>query len=228
MESEQFLFADSCKTLISNKNEIFVSAFPGKIVFGKVNQVGYKKSNFFKFFHFEIFHFFVALTNIFKFLSSENTANKGIILTLDTLEVYYWIGKELVVTNQNQKIIVFGIEENSQSVFEINLKLQELNELIHIVSQTIISCLCLKSIEKQLFENIVQCPTSEIVQLKDYKQCEQFIQKFEKSIKVSIDSIKIPNLIDIVIYYHELLLIVQKLKSMCIGEDTRIEAILEL
>ena len=234
MDSENFNFSNSCKTLISQKSEIFVSAFPGKIIFGNVDQVGYKKLNYFKFNHFELFHFFVALTNIFKFLSDTsdtklNTANKGIILTLNTFEVYYWIVKDVFINNNIQKQIVFGIEKEAKVVFELNLTLKELNELINIIAQTILSCLCLKSIEKQLLENVALQSTEDIIALKNHQMCENFIKNFEEINKFSIDSVQISNLIDLVIYYNELLIVIQKLKSMYNPEvDNRIEAILDL
>lgn len=232
MDSKDFNFSNSCKTLISQNSEIFVSAFPGKIIFGNVNQVGYQKFKYFKFNHFEIFNFFVALTNIFKFLSdstTRNTGNRGVILTLNNFEVYYWMVKDLFINNSNQKQIVFGIEKQSEVVFELNLTLKELNELINIIAQTILSCLCLKSIEKQLLESVTLQSTEDILALKDHKTCEKFIKHFEEINKFSIDSVQISNLLDTVIYYNDLLIIIQKLKSMYNPEvDNRIEAILEL
>lgn len=234
MNCEDFCFEDACKTLACNKKDIFISAFPGQIIFGEVNQIGYKKCKFFKFYHFEIFHFYIALTNIFKFLCSNSESettisNKGVILILNPIEVYYWIGKDYLVNNQNEKLIVFGIEKNSESVYELKFSLNELNELINIFSQSVLSILCIKSIEKQILESVLLEPTSVLITLKDFKSCETLMKSLALKNTLSIDSIQLSNLIDIIIHYNELLIVLQKLKSMHnpVCSNRRLEAILE-
>ena len=41
---EDVEFENTCKTVSSKNSDIFISAFPGKLVFGEVNHNGYKKT----------------------------------------------------------------------------------------------------------------------------------------------------------------------------------------
>ena len=104
-----------------------------------------------------------------------------------------------------------------------------MNELINIFSQSVLSILCLKPIEKQILEILILEPTSVLITLKDFKSCETLITSLTLKNTLLIDSIQLSNLIDIVIYYNELLIVLQKLKSMHnpVDGNRHIEAILE-
>ena len=63
---EDIQLEKSCKTVVFEKSDLFISALPGKIVFGEVSEQKYLKFQYFKFMHFEIFHLYLALVNILK------------------------------------------------------------------------------------------------------------------------------------------------------------------
>ena len=75
-------------------------------------------------------------------------------------------------------------------------------------------CLCLKTIEKELLESASEQTTSEIVSLTSDLQCRQFLNSFKKQRNIKIDSVYLPNLIDILIHYHEIVVLLHKFKSL--------------
>ena len=228
---ENVEFENSCKTLISKKYNIFVSAFPGRIIFGEVNDRGFIKSKYFQFLHFEFFDLYISLLKIVKFfVSEEQTEEKGLILSNEDLS-YYWLGKFILQNNKSTKFVVFAIEFKFETIFELLLQTDQFNDIIKCISETILSCLCLKTIEKAFFDFILKENTSLIVSLKNQKKCKTILEKFKKSSSYKITSVCEPNLIELVIYYNELLIIVQKLRTMInhemCNEDLRITTLLE-
>ena len=138
--------------------------------------------------------------------------------------------------NCSEKVVVFAIEEKFETIYEKLFVNEQINDLIKCISETIFACLCLKPVERELFDFISKESTSLIVSLKDKTKCKSILDKFKKTtIKekcFKITSVCEPNLIELIIYYNELLLIVQKLKSMYKEdfetEELRITTLLEL
>ena len=228
---EDLDFENSCKTIISKKSSVFISAFPGKLVFGEVNCKGFIKSKYFQLLHFELFYLYSNFLNIIKFLvREEDNEDKGLILSKDDV-AYYWCGKKVVENNKPKKVIIFIQEYKFETNFELFFDEEQFNDFIKCISETILACLCLKPIEKAFFEFITKENTTVIVSLKNQKKCKTILEKFKKSTNLKISSILEPNLIDLVNYYIEILIIAQKLKTMfnseCSNEDLRISALLE-
>ena len=128
---EDVEFENTCKTVSSKNSDIFISAFPGKLVFGEVNHNGYKKLKYFRFLHFEIFNLYLALLNIIKYIGSSSNIleDKGIIITKEEV-TYYWLGKLMENNNFSQKVIVFAIEQKFETVFEKLFTIEQINDLI--------------------------------------------------------------------------------------------------
>ena len=87
-------FEESCKTLALTHDSIFLSAFPGNIVFGEVNRTGYKEGKYFKFSFHQLFELYLGLINIIKFFVS-SIDDRGVIIKLNEDLSYCWLGKKL-------------------------------------------------------------------------------------------------------------------------------------
>ena len=193
-----------------------------------MNHKGFIKFKYLQFLHFEFLNLYLAILNIFKFLASEESnilEDKGVIINKEDL-TYFWLGKRVEKDTIVTKSVVFGIEYKLETIYEVLLNIQQFNCFLKCISQTIFACLCLRPVEHALFNFITEEKTPMIVSLKFKSKCKNVLEKFRKS-KYSngfeIPSVAESNLIDIIQYYNELLLIVQKLKSM-INEENNIDA----
>ena len=231
---ENFKFENSCKTVILKTSKLFLSAYPGQIVFGEVNKDGYLYLKSFIFFHFQIFDFYIALLNIIKFLSaSEIEENKGLIQNYNEEIVYFWIGKTVFENNEAKKLILIGIEQQTNIVFELSLNSYEINDLIKCFSEAICASLCLKTIEREFFDFISEENTSTVVSIRNKNKLKILYAKFEKQYNPTKSDILFSNLYELTLHYHELLIIIQKLKTFYNTElnkekeNSRIAALLE-
>jgi hypothetical protein len=229
LKEKEFSFLDTCQTVCLKKSDVFLSSFPGKIVFGEPSSTGFSKLRSFQFKHHEFFNLYLALVQIVQFFANnENTEEKGPILIQDEKIVYFWCGKNVLQGNDVKKIVKFGIECDFNIVFEVILDSEQFNELVSVFSKLMFSCLCLKSFEKEFLENLTnELTITNLVELQA-KENQKSILKKTKLNKI-VNSINEQNLLDLVLYYNEFLILFKKIKSLIysdILELNRIEAIL--
>ena len=95
---EDISLENNCKCIAFEYSDLFICAFPGKIVFGEVCCQDFVQHRYFKFLHFEIFNLYLALVNILNFLVSEEDEiePKGLILQLTNDILYFWQGKKVI------------------------------------------------------------------------------------------------------------------------------------
>lgn len=224
-------FADSCQTLSLKTSDIFISSFPGKIVFGEPNCKGYKTGKTFQYRHSEFFSLYTSIVKIVQYLAvTSNNQDKGVILTRNAKTVYFWIGTciEEPESRETEKAVKLGIELNSNIIFEVILNSEQLNELIYAFSLLMFSCLCLKSNEREFLENVTnELSIVNIINIKKQRESRTYIKKVIK--ERQIDSVTSENLYQLLIYYNEIIILYKKIKSLHnseINEDRRIEAIL--
>ena len=208
---ESLSVSESCQTIGLHKENLFISAFPGKIVIGQIVNFTYKSNKCFSFFFYELLQLYLSIVPIITFFSSDanNVKDKGEILSRDNELLYYWIGKTFIVDKSEQKVVKIGIQFKNDIIFEIVLTSSELNNLIFCLPQTILSSLCLKDTERSCMEFLTEQSTVIIVSISDKKKCEQFIKK-----NFVIDSVLKPTIRDLFLYYHEILLLIHKLKTL--------------
>ena len=222
--------SNSCKTIVLKTTNLFISAFPGKLVFGSISVEHYLKFNFFQFFVFDLLNLYICLVNIIKKISSSSEEDcDGVIVKINPELSYLWSISPKTINEDNQFHVLFTVELKSKLVYQIDLNLDQLNDLINGLSETIIPCLSFKNLERQFFEFVSKQQISEIVHLNGPK-ATLFLNDFKEEKEIEIDIITQPNLIDIVVYYKELIIIYKKLKSLVrpIESDTRIDAILSV
>ena len=233
MDLPEIKFSESCKTIACKQQNIFISAFPGKIVFGDVCSTGYKQSRYFKFEFYQMCELYISLINIINFLvSSEKTSERHLIIKINETTNYFWLGNTVLVDKKESKVVQFGIESQSDVKFKIDFNGEQLNNLIKYISEMILPCLCLQSNQRQIFQSVIKQSISVIVSLNNYQTCQKYLQNEQQKSNLKIDDITLPNLIDELIYYNELLLIIYKIKSLHNSEITvagsiRIQAILD-
>ena len=75
-KEEVLKFCDSCLNLSLRQKDHFISAFPGKIVFGKCNPLGYTKKKYFEFKIFDLYKLYLAIFDIIKYFSGETILEK--------------------------------------------------------------------------------------------------------------------------------------------------------
>ena len=93
------------------------------------------------------------------------------------------------------------------------------------LSETILPSLCLKTVERQFFEYVSDQEISIIVNLDKLKGL-LILKEFKKKHINEIESIEELNIIEIILYYRELIIIFKKIKSLVNPLSDRIEAIL--
>ena len=111
-------------------------------------------------------------------------------------------------------MVKLGIEFESNCVYEILFEPDKLNNLIGAISKCVLPCFCLKSIEKNFLEQASDQLIEEIVTLNSVKNSEVFLQKFLKNNDLKIDSVILPNLVELLIYYNESIILLHKFKSL--------------
>jgi hypothetical protein len=231
MSSEEKLkFSESCQTLSLKKSEIFMSSFAGKIVIGEPNYLGYLDSQSFQFKHNEFLDLYLSLVKIVQYFACDsNIEDKGLILTPSENIIYFWSGK-VVQKNQNtEKVVKLGKEINDNITFEIILNIDQFNEVVYTFSLLMLTCLCLKSTEIEVIEDITEeLSITRLLSFKRKKVCSRYLKEYIKA--KEIDNISDYNLCQLLIYYNELIIIYKKIKSMInpvIHEIHRIESILK-
>jgi hypothetical protein len=223
METEA-IFSESCQTIALRKENLFISAFPGKIVLGETNYLGYKKNFTLTFFHFQLVYFYLSIVKIIEYFSCDSSDEQGIIISINKNYLYYWCGKSVFIEDTEEKVVKIGIQQNDEITFELIFTAIELNEMIFVLPQIIISSLCLKTIERNSFDILLSEASNIIVSLNNKKNCEKYIKK-----KVKVDEVIQENIADLFIYYNEIILIVHKLKTLYNSEmnQSNIEKLLK-
>jgi hypothetical protein len=88
--SKELSFSKSCQTISLKKSEIFMSSFPGKIVFGEPNFIGYSKSNSFQYKHVQFLDLYLSVLKIVHFFATtSNIDDKGSILSISENTIYF-------------------------------------------------------------------------------------------------------------------------------------------
>ncbi len=222
-------FSKSCQTISLKKSDIFMSSFPGKIVFGEPNFIGYDKSNSFQYKHIQFLDLYLSLLKIVNFFATaSNIDDKGQILTCSENTIYFWSGKIFEKSKVTQKVVKLGKEYDSNITYELILDAEQFNEFVYIFAKLMFSCLCLKSFERQFLEDFAnEIPITKLITLTDKRMINQVIQNQKQ--KQKIDDVIEQNLIELLLYYHELMILFKKIQSLNnpkINESNRIEAIL--
>jgi hypothetical protein len=234
---EDLLFSKSLQTKALKTISSFISAFPGFIVFGKTSATVYKKGSYFKFSVFEVYKLYLSFFQILNFFTNDDIDDcdrKGLILHRENLnneEVYFWQGLEVTHSkNNNKKYIKFGIEKSTDTEVrsEIYMTLEDLPNFIKALKSSILICLCLNDIESELIIYASNQSPDEILNLRKKSDAKEFVLKFLIEQKYQKDNISTVTLIQVVQYYCDILILLNKLNSLSTFEEDIGKKILNL
>jgi hypothetical protein len=219
----------SCQTKALKCFSVFLSAYPGFIVFGKTFTNSYNKQNYFKFSVFEIYKLYIAIIQILNYLTEENpTVSKDVILERDQINktIYYWRGVKLLINGQNKKFIFFGIEKEDSERNEIPMTLLEVHNFIKALKSSIIISLCLKNLENDLLICASNLEINTLKKLTENSERKLFVENFLKKYTDLSENEEIFKLTELILYYFEIILILHKFSSMCAFDENIFEEIL--
>ena len=208
---DKLCLQSSCLTIALKKDFCFISSFPGFLTFGFVTKNHYKRNKFFQFSHFELSKLYSAILKMIHFMA-DNTDNieKSEVLTkqIDNCNVRYLI---VGVSNAKEKIVKFCLEANLES-FDLPLTYFELNDFLNTLTDIIIGCLCLTSIEKEMIQNIIVQPLEDLITFQNFLHAKKYLTTMYDGKSVCLSSIE--NMSTILVHYHFIVIIVHKLKSL--------------
>jgi hypothetical protein len=217
-------FDKSCHTKVLKANSVFLSAYPGFIVFGRTHSKSYPAKSYFKFSPFELYKLYLAIIKVLIFFTEENPQEtKGLILERCHKIVYFWTGIKVLKDGINEKIVTLGIEKQDD-IIKIPITLSELHNFITALKSTIIICLCLNNLENEIIKVVSNLEINTFLKLKDYKETKMFVEKFLQENKY--ENQETFRLIELIHYYFDIILVTNKLTSMSNFENNVIKEIL--
>ena len=220
---EKLCLQTSCLNLALKKDFCFMSSFPGFVIFGYVSKNHYEKNKYFQFSHFELSKLYLAILKMIHFMA-DNTESieKSEVLTkeIDNCNIKYSIAGSSYGIG---KIVKFCLEVHSES-FELSLTYFELNDFLNSITDIIIACLCLTSIEKEMIENIIVQPLDDLITYINIAHAKKYITTiYEKTTCIST----IHNMSRVLVHYNCIVIILHKLKTL-VNQDICVENVNQL
>ena len=109
----------------------FISAFPGKIVFGKCSPSGYNDLQYFEFAIFELYSLYLAIFDIVNNFSKKLSSEHQLLIAKENNTCYIFCVKTLTnLKNEHYQAAYFAIENTSGIVFELIFTVTEFNEFL--------------------------------------------------------------------------------------------------
>jgi hypothetical protein len=220
-------FKDSCLTAVLKSSSVFISAYPGFLVFGKTFTRSYSEKSYFKFSPFELYKLYISIIQILNFFTEDNPKiTKGLILERNKSYkiLYFWTSSILIVNDKEEKFVSFGIETEESFSIKIKMTLYELHNFITALKSTIIISLCLPTFENELMIAASNLDLSLLKKMKNYSETKEFVKAFMK--QNNKENEEVFKFIQLIHYYHDIILIVHKFSSMCEFEENIGEQIL--
>ncbi len=209
-------FSDSIQTLALSLAPNFMSSFPGRIIFGEGNSVGFISRKFFIFDLSTLNVLYYSIVEITKFLASEKERDviKN-ILSKDNVS-YFWIGRTITdISNESlDKIVTFVIEFEGERSFELKFSIPQLDNFYCALKRSILMILCLKDAQYDLMFNVTLLPIENIELFKkDREKAKKFVNTYINIPEMS--NLTISNCIELLQYYNDILIIVHKITKLC-------------
>lgn len=146
---------NSCITLALSKPSLFISSYPGKIVFGQVNDYQYVSEKHFVFYRCNYISLYKAIVLILKSISADTGKEAdGKILTHENL-TYTWQTKDDCVWVQ--------MKRESHTVYQCSFNFEQLNNFFDCFNELILSTLLIRGNEREIFELFASFPLEKLV-----------------------------------------------------------------
>ena len=188
---------------VKSKN-IFISAFPAKIIIGNIQKNCYT-SDAIELQLCDLNKFYFAVIKIFKNLDSalikESIFKKS--------KTFFWQVKESAIS--------IGIEDNNSTIYRIEFhNCEEFSEFIDVFQKCILPSLCLPIFQRHIFDTMANLPIDDLVEFQERKKLSDFLTTNFKEVQ----DINLKNAEEIVLYYLEEIVLLQKFRSMKIPSIT--------
>jgi hypothetical protein len=219
-------FEKSCLTTVLKKVSVFLSAYPGFIVFGMTLTTSYLEKRYFKFSPFELFKLYIAIIQILKYFTEENPEfTKGLILERNKIKkiVYFWNSSTLIIDGNEEKVISFCIENEDSILVKINMTLEELHNFIKVLKSTITFSLCLSTFQNEVIIAASNLELSSLKKLNCYDNTKVFVKTFMKNLDNSKNDEEF-KLIQLIHYYYDLIILIHQLSTMTEFQEENIFA----
>ena len=226
MENQNIVkFSDSCLNLSLRQRDHFISAFPGKIVFGKCTPTGYINKNYFEFKLFELYKLYLAIFEIVKTFSDNSIVEKNLILSKAQYK-YFVCVKKLMTMNSTEtfQVASFVIEHNSEKVHELEFLDIDFNTFLYTLQKILPLSMCLSSFESFLFRIVAKESTKVIYGFQEEANCKTFVKSFLNKNKDEIDEMElksVESIITFLTYYCEIILIAHKIQTLIDNSEER-------
>lgn len=209
-------------TIALKKPSVFISAFPGLIIFGTIESRRYQNLKCFKFPIFFIHKFFNALSAFYFFLSNleETVARQGLILQdSDETEAHsFWQGHICINgAGENLRSITFGVEFRSEVVYKVDFSLEELNNLIEAFKLCVPFTIFYSNVEFELFQFALTYRDFQEIRTSD--NIANFITIFEAQKQFSFDEHMTQRLKTLLQYYKSIIQVARNLEEMIFNEN---------
>jgi len=146
-------------TICLFKEDIFISSFPGKIVFGLLDEgLSYVQKKSFVIFRNSFCLFYERLLEILDDIV-KNKESKSALFELDPYIYFYMVSKDFVK---------FGIEYKTETIFVSSFTLFEFNNLIDCFKELIPSSLLLRPLESSIFHKLSALELKDLIKLDDH------------------------------------------------------------
>ena len=226
MENKLFLkFSESCLNLSLRQKDHFISAFPGKIVFGKCTPNGYINKHYFEFELFELYKLYLAIFEIVKTFSDDTIIEKNLVLSKSDCD-YFLSVKILVNENSSEtnQVASFVIEHDSHKIHELEFLDVDLNTFLYTLEKIVPLSMCLSSLESLFFKTAAKESVKVIHGFQEDVNCKKCVQLFLNKNKEEIAEMElksVESLITFLSYYCEIILIFHKLQSLIDNSQQR-------
>lgn len=169
---------DSFVTLSLKKKDLYLSAFEGFLIFGKVKKRQYETESFI-FYSYELKDLYEMIVNIVTFFASKNltSSSQKLVKNNGTL-CYTWCGKNILENGQTTKIVVLqAINEQQQQIYELIFQITDINILVKCIAMSFLSTLNMKNEQKFIFLIIIK---QEFDTIKNMKENQNMFLEFMK------------------------------------------------
>jgi hypothetical protein len=221
-ERKLCVFSESCINLALKKSGHFISAFPGKIVFGNCSQNGYKKLEYFEFDVFELYKLYLCIFDCITYFVDDNDGQINNQLILSKYEENYFFCSKLVMCkNKPQKIVILAIEdmETTTVVFQLKMSKEDLNCFISILVKVLPCSLCLNFTQLSIFKKASHQSAQNIILLKEECIAKNFLRNFLIDNDKNFSEQLLISYSAFLSYYCEIILVFHKLESIINHEN---------
>ena len=197
--------SDALITFCVKSKNIFISAYPAKILIGNIKKHCFSINTSIELQISDLSKFYFAVIKVFKNLD-KSFIKESIFQKSKT---FFW--------QVQQSVISIGIEDDNHCIYKIEFhNCEQFSEFIDVFQKCILPSLCLPIFQRQILDTIANLPIDHIIELKERQNLSNFLSTTFKEVQ----DMNLKNAEEIVLYYLEEIVLLQKFRSMKIPDNT--------